>query len=128
LLALALQDDLRIGQLTAIFDAAVIDEAVDTGVALVDADRVRPAHPLLAAAAMEQVPEKERLELHRALAGVVRDEELRCLHLALATKQADDELAGAGAHAAAAASGRGAAQPAGAPAQHALRVPPHAPA
>ena len=46
---------------------------------------MRPAHPLLAAAARKRSRPGERRELHRALAGAVDDGELRALHLALAT-------------------------------------------
>jgi len=62
--------------------------------------------------------------LHLTLAAVAADQELRALHLALATALPDDELAATVADAAATASARGAAQPAVVLAEHALRLTP----
>ena len=111
-------------QLAAITDPAALDDAVDAGVVLVDGDHVRPAHPLLAAAAKTRSRARERRELHLALGGVAADEELRALHLALATNVPDEELAEAVAAAAAGASAHGAAQQAVILAEHALRLTP----
>ena len=87
-----------------------MEDAVDAGLLLVDGDRVRASHPLLAAAAKKRSRPRERRELHLALAGVVADEELRALHLALATERPDAELAATVAAAAVGASARGARQ------------------
>jgi hypothetical protein len=124
LLALALQADVRVSQLTALADPLALDEAVDAGVVVVDGDRVRPSHPLLAAAAKTRVRARDRRKLHLELASVVADGELRALHLALATTRPDDGLAATVATAAAGASARGAAQQAVILAEHALRLTP----
>ena len=122
LLAVALSGDLRTSQLATIADPVAVDDAVETGLLLVEGDRVRASHPLLAAAARKRSRARERRELHRELASVVVDEELRALHLALATELPDAELAATVAAAAAGAAGRGAAQEAVTLAEHALRL------
>ena len=124
LLALALQADLRAGQLTAIAGATALEDAVDAGVILVEGDHARPAHPLLAAVAKTHARARNRRALHLKLAGVARDGELRALHLALATELPDEGLAATAAAAAAAASARGAARQAVVLAEHALRLTP----
>jgi DNA-binding NarL/FixJ family response regulator len=126
LLALALQADLRVAQLAAIVDAATVDEAVETGVVVLDGDRVRPAHPLLAAAARRRARAPARRRMHGELAGAVVDEELSALHLALAATAPDDALAARVATAAARASTHGDAQQAVLLAEHALRLTPSA--
>ena len=124
LLVVALSADLRISQAAAITGPDALDAAVDAGVVLVDGDRVRAFHPLLAAAARSRCHPDERRELHLELARVVPDEELRALHLALATEQPDTELAATVAATAASTSARGAPQDAAALAEHALRLTP----
>src|SRR5262249_31905231 len=110
LLSLALQADLRVSQLTALAGVAAVDESVAAGVAGVDGERVRPAHPLLAEVAKNAVSARERRQLHLELANVVADEDLRDLHRALAARGADEDLAGRLMLAASAASARGAVQ------------------
>ena len=124
LLAVALSGGLRMAELAAVGDAEVVEDAVDAGLLLVDGDRVRASHPLLAAAAQKRSRPRERRELHLALAGVVADEELGALHLALATERPDAELAATVAAAAVGASARGARQEAVQLAEHALRLTP----
>jgi DNA-binding CsgD family transcriptional regulator len=124
LLALALQGDLDVSQLTAIAEPSAVEDAVDAGVVILEGERVRPAHPLLAAAAKTRSRAAERRELHLKLASVVADVELRALHLALATKLPDEGLAATVAAAAALASARGAAQHSVILAEHALRLTP----
>jgi DNA-binding CsgD family transcriptional regulator len=124
LLAVALSGDLRVSQLAAIADLVALDDAVEAGLLLVDGDRVRPSHPLLAAAAKSRSRAAERRALHLELAGAVTDEELRARHLALATEAPDAELATTLEAAAGAASMRGAWQQALELAQHALRLTP----
>ena len=70
LLALALQADLRVGLLASIVGPKPLDDAIAAGLAVVDGDRVRPAHPLLAASAMQQSSPGQRRELNAALATV----------------------------------------------------------
>ena len=126
LLGLALAPDLSVSQLSTIVDAGTADDAVDAGVVVVDRarDRARAAHPLLAAAAAEQSPARERRELHLALAEVVGDDELRARHLALATRVPDEPLAELVAAAAAGAAARGAVREAAVLGEHALRLTP----
>ena len=54
LLAVALSGDLRTAELAAIADPGAVEDAVDAGLLLVDGDRVRASHPLLAAAARKR--------------------------------------------------------------------------
>jgi DNA-binding CsgD family transcriptional regulator len=125
LLALALQADLRLTQAAVLGGEVALDDAVEAGVVVVENDRVRPAHPLLAAAARARAGAGERRKLHLELAHVVADDELRALHLALGTTLPDDALAATAAAAAAAASARGAAEQAVTLAEHALRLTAH---
>ncbi len=108
LLALALDADLRVAQLPHPTGVAALQAAVDAGVVVVEGDRVRPAHPLLAAAAQKQAPDEEKREVHRRLADLVTDEQRRALHLALATTGHDEALAARLDAATAAAAARGA--------------------
>ena len=124
LLAVSLSADLRTSQLAAIGGAAALEDAVDSGIMLLDGDRVRASHPLLAAAAKKRSRPRERRDLHLALAAVVADDDLRALHLALATEGHDAELAAAVATAADRASARGARYDAVNLAEQALRLTP----
>lgn len=124
LLAVALSANLRLSQLPAIADQADIDKALDTGLLVVEGDRVRASHPLLAAAAAGHAPARERRELHLELATVVADEGLRARHLAFASERADSDLAATVAAAAGRASARGAVDDAAELAEHALRLTP----
>jgi DNA-binding CsgD family transcriptional regulator len=124
LLALALSPDLRTSQLQALAEANTVEQAVENGLLLVEGDRVRPSHPLLAAAARERARAPERRELHRELADLVSSEGLRARHLALATTQPDAELARRIAAAAEDAAARGARLEAVELAEHALRLTP----
>ena len=105
LLAVALTADVRASQLAAIADAAVIDDALDSGLLLVVRDRIRVSHPLVAATVKRHARTAERRELHLELAQIVEDDGLRARHLALATDRPDavlaDTVAGAAARAAA---------------------------
>jgi DNA-binding CsgD family transcriptional regulator len=122
LVAVALSADLHTAQLEAIESADALDAAIEQGLLVVAADRVRASHPLLAAAAKSGSPLRERRALHLALAAVVSDAELRAEHLALAAVGPDEELAITVAHAATGAAARGARQQAVALAEHALRL------
>ncbi len=124
LLAIALSADLTVAQLAAIGDPAMIEEAVEAGVLVVDGDRVRAAHPLIAAAAKKRSSPAVRRELHTVLSRVVDDEELRARHLALAADTPDGALAATIAAAAHAASARGAWQAATELGEHSLRLTP----
>ena len=124
LLALALDADLRAGQLQALVGAEGLDRALDEGVVVADGERVRPSHPLLAAAAIRHAAVGESRDLHRALADVVTNEQRRALHLAIARLTDDEELAARVAAAATAAAARGAPRLAVELGTHALRLTP----
>jgi DNA-binding CsgD family transcriptional regulator len=124
LLALALDADLRVGQLERLCGRDGLDRAVEEGVVVTDGERVRPSHPLLAAAANRQAPDASRRDLHRALADVVGDEQHRVHHLARATLGEDDRLAERLAAASRSAAARGAARLAVELGSHALRLTP----
>ena len=80
LLAVALASDLYVDELETL---GPVEDAVDAGLVLVDGDRVRAAHPLLAAAARTAARPSERRAVQRALAALPRSAEHRALHLAL---------------------------------------------
>ena len=124
MLALALDPDLRVSRLAAIADEGVLEDALDAGVVTLDGDRLRPAHPLLAAAAKSGSRARDRRALHLKLADVSSDDELRALHLALAAQLPEEALADTVAAAATGASARGSAQQAVVLAEHALRLTP----
>jgi hypothetical protein len=71
LLAVALGADLRTTELAAVANADAVEDAVDAGLLVVEGDRVRASHPLLATAAKQRSRPRERRELYRALAGAV---------------------------------------------------------
>jgi DNA-binding CsgD family transcriptional regulator len=124
LLALALSGDLQTAELEKVESAAAVEDAIEAGVLRVDKGRVRASHPLLAAAARKRARPADRRRMHRTLADVVPDDELRALHLALAAEHPDADLAATVATAAATASARGARQEAVALGEHALRLTP----
>ena len=124
LLAVALSADSRLSRLATIVDPAVVEEGVAAGVLIVDGDRLRASHPLLAAAANDRSSDEERRALHLELAGIAEDEQVRAHHLALAALHPDERLAATVAAAASAAAARGAVQDAVALAEHALRLTP----
>jgi DNA-binding CsgD family transcriptional regulator len=124
LLAVALSADLGPAQLTAIGDRETLEDALDAGLLVLDGERVRPSHPLLAAAANKHAGTRERRHLHLELARVLTDDRLRAGHLALATTHPDAELASTVASAAAGAAARGARQQAVVLAEHGLRLTP----
>ncbi len=124
LLAVALSADPRTRELAAIVGEDALEDAVDRGLLMLEGERVRASHPLLAAVARKRSRPRERRELHRALAELAADDELRALHLAFAADRPDEELAAIVAHAAGSASARGARRDAVLLADHALRLTP----
>jgi DNA-binding CsgD family transcriptional regulator len=124
LLALALDSDLSLSEVGRLVVSGTVEAATAEGVVVGDGDRLRASHPLLAAAAKRQSTALERQDLHRALADVVADEQRRALHLALATPEPDDRLAGRVAAAAEIAAARGATLMAAELATHAFRLTP----
>jgi DNA-binding CsgD family transcriptional regulator len=124
LLAVALSEDPRIDRLPATIAGEALDQAVDAGVVLIDGQRVRPAHPLLAAAAEMRARARERRELHLALSEIAADEPAGALHLALATETPDAGLSRRVAAAGEAARAGGARRQAALLATQALRLTP----
>lgn len=125
LLALSLSGELEYEQLTEIVGTAAVDEALAAGLLVAGDGRVRPFHPLLAAAATRRARPTERRALHRTLAGIVTEPQLRARHLALATESADAALASKVAAASAEAALRGTLHDAIELAEHALRLTPN---
>jgi DNA-binding CsgD family transcriptional regulator len=124
LVAVALSADLRPAEAVAVAGVEALERAIDAGVIEVGGDRVRPSHPLVAAAAKGAAARGEQREVHLALAGAVAGDELRAMHLAVATEHTDGELADTVERAARAAFARGARQQAVQLAEHALRLTP----
>ena len=93
--------------------AAALEEAEAAGVLVVERDRIRFTHPLLASVVYGAAHGARRLELHRRLADVVDDPEQRAHHLALCTTTPDDATAAELEAAAASAARRGAQETAG---------------
>ncbi len=75
---------------------------------VIEGDRVRASHPLLAAAARKRARPRQRRELHLELVEIAADEQLRARHLALATSVPDPVVAEQVAAAAVGAAARGA--------------------
>jgi DNA-binding CsgD family transcriptional regulator len=84
------------------------DELFTEGVVVGDGERVRFAHPLLAASVYASADPSERTAAHRALATVAADPEERGHHVAAAADAPDPEVADAVFEAAAHARARGA--------------------
>ena len=89
-------------------DAGAIDEAVASGVMVVENDSLRFVHPLLAAGALAAIPPMRRRELHRRAADLAHFVEDRARHLALATDGYDRTAASLLEQSAEAAQARGA--------------------
>ena len=124
LLAVALNADLELAQLCTIAQPDTLDDAIERGLLVIDGGHIRVSHPLLAAAAKQRSRVGERRELHLTLAQTVTDETLRAHHLALATRDPDEELAVTIVAAAARAFARGARTEAVEFGEHALRLTP----
>jgi DNA-binding CsgD family transcriptional regulator len=100
-----------------------LDSAVEARVIEVDG-AVRFTHPLLASVLYQGLSTGERRRTHARLADVVVDPIGRARHLALATEEADAEIAAVLEQAAQEATGRGAAVAAAELLEHALRLTP----
>ena len=80
LLATALSEGLHVDVLEAIGDAAAVEDALDAGVLRADGDRVRAAHPLLAAAAPPaRAPEERRASTPRSPPRSASRSSARCI-------------------------------------------------
>jgi DNA-binding CsgD family transcriptional regulator/tetratricopeptide (TPR) repeat protein len=124
LLALALSGGLTRSEACAVVDPLDLEDAVDSGLLVVERGRVRPFHPMLAAATRRHSSARERQELHRDLASAVSDPTLRARHLAMAVGPPDAETANTVSAAARVAVERGAVTDAEELAAHALRLTP----
>jgi DNA-binding CsgD family transcriptional regulator len=122
LLAVALGGDLRLDQLSVMVEVSAINDAVTSGLLVVEEDRVRTAHPLLAAVVRDRASVLERRSLHGDLADSMSDHARSAHHRAMAAVGVDESLAWALADAAAAAVTRGARTDAVHLAGHALRL------
>jgi hypothetical protein len=128
LLAVALSAGLSLSELSRIVEPLALEDAITAGLLVVERSRVRPTHPMLAAAARQLSSARERRDLHLELASVVDDPTLRARHLAIATTAPSPDLATVVAQAAELAARRGAVQDAEELGAHALRLtPPGAP-
>jgi DNA-binding NarL/FixJ family response regulator len=87
---------------------ALLEEAESSGAVVIDGNQVRYAHPLLAHGVYADAEPARRRQVHRALAGVLTQPELKARHLALAAASKNPELLQALDEAAKAASARGA--------------------
>jgi DNA-binding CsgD family transcriptional regulator len=99
-------------------------EAQETGVLELDGERLRFAHPLLAAAAYGDASPRARRDVHRALAAAVDDPEQRAVHLGRGSDTPDEAVAAVLEAAADRAAGRGAPETAAELAEHAERLTP----
>ena len=106
------------------FDVADLRDAILADVIEITQDRIRFTHPLLASVHYASVPAQERDELHLRLASAVEDVEERALHLALGTRERDEDVAGELERAASLAARRGAPEAAAELLEHAIRLTP----
>ncbi|HEX2401003.1 MAG TPA: LuxR family transcriptional regulator, partial [Mycobacterium sp.] len=86
----------------------LLEAAERHGVISIEGNRIRFTHPLLASSVYTGAPPAQRRLMHRRLAGVVDEVELRARHLALASTTGDPETLDALDDAAASAHTRGA--------------------
>jgi len=124
LLAVTLSAGMSRSELCTLVDPLAVEDALSSGLLVVDRSRVRPAHPLLAAAARRRSSARERQALHLLLASAVSDATLRARHLAMATVQPDEDVARVVAAAAELAIDRGAVHDAEELGAQALRLTP----
>jgi tetratricopeptide (TPR) repeat protein len=124
LLAVALSAGLTAVELAAVADPLAVEEALASGLLVLECSRLRPSHPMLSAAVRELSTAEERQEIHLALASVVTDETLRARHFALATVAADAQVASLVAVAGEIAFDRGDVHTAEELAAHAIRLTP----
>ncbi len=99
-------------------------EAIEAEIVLLDGERVRLSHPLIASVAYSHAGDQERRELHLRLARAAVWEEERALHLALASEQPDEPVALELERAADQAWARGAPETAAKLLEHAARLTP----
>ena len=106
------------------FDVEDLRDAIRADVIEITHERIRFTHPLLASVHYASVPAQERHELHLRLASAVADPVERALHLALGTRERDEDVAGELERAASLAARRGAPEAAAELLEHAIRLTP----
>ena len=104
----------------------LLEPALADGVLVLEGDRFRFAHPLLATVAYRRLGPRARRALHRRLAELVQEPEQRARHLALGAEGRDPALAATLDAAAAHARARGAPEAAAELAEHAIAQTPAA--
>jgi DNA-binding CsgD family transcriptional regulator len=104
----------------------LLEPALADGVLVLEGDRLRFAHPLLATVAYRRLGPRARRALHRRLAELVQEPEQRARHLALGAEGPDPALAATLDGAAAQARARGAPEAAAELAEHAITLTPTA--
>jgi DNA-binding CsgD family transcriptional regulator len=87
-----------------------VEVAREAGVIVLESDRIRLEHPLLGSVVYADAPPGQRRDVHRCLAGIVRNPEDRARHLAIAADGPDETVAAALELAAGDARARGASQ------------------
>jgi DNA-binding CsgD family transcriptional regulator len=122
LAAVSLGADLRDAELASLAEPTDVAAAIAADLLIEEDQRLRPAHPLLGAAARARLTAAERRDLHRDLAKLAANEEVRARHLALSSVGPDHALAVQVAAASARAASRGAIADAVDLAEHALRL------
>jgi DNA-binding CsgD family transcriptional regulator len=100
----------------------LLEPALADGVLVLEGDRLRFAHPLLATVAYRRLGPRARRALHRRLAELVQEPEQRARHLALGAEGPDPALAATLDGAAAQARARGAPEAAAELAEHAITL------
>jgi len=86
----------------------LLEAAEQHGIITFEGNRIRFTHPLLATGVYSSATPAARRRMHRRLAGVLDEAEMRARHLALAATRGDDATVGALERAATAAQARGA--------------------
>jgi DNA-binding CsgD family transcriptional regulator len=124
LLAVSLSAGMSRSEVSTVVDPLALEDAIASGLLVVDRSRVRPTHPMLAVAARRHSTARERRDLHMDLGAAVSDATLRARHLAIATAGQDADLAAVVAAAAQLAASRGAVHDAEELGAHALRLTP----
>lgn len=104
--------------------STALEEAVAAAAIELDGDKVRAAHPLLAAGAYSRVAPPRRKGLHRKLASLVDNPEARARHLALGTDGPREDAAAVAEDAARLAAARGAPGTAAELCEQAIRLTP----
>ncbi len=86
----------------------LLETSERSGIVAIEGNRIRFTHPLLASGVYADASSTQRREMHRRLAAVVEQPELRARHLAMASTTCEPETLAALDEAAASAEGRGA--------------------